>query len=207
MTKDPAATTSAAASPAQEISAWRRTRREALLEARGHISPATRQEIAEEIARHLDLLLTRRGLLQPGVVLSGYWPIRAEPDLRPWMLRQEAQGARLALPVVETRAAPLAFRPWTKAAVMERGFWNILVPATPEHVIPAISLAPLVGWDAAGYRLGYGGGYFDRTLAALSPRPFVIGVGFHAAKLATIHPQSHDIRLDAIVTEEGIQFG
>jgi len=62
-----------------------------------------------------------------------------------------------------------------------------------------------VGWDAAGYRLGYGGGYFDRTLAALSPRPFVIGVGFQAARIDTIHPQPHDIPLDAIVTEAGLQ--
>lgn len=90
---------------------------------------------------------------------------------------------------------------------MVRGDWNIPVPppdAPP--VTPEIALAPLVGWDAGGYRLGYGGGYFDRTLAALSPRPFTIGVGLQKAQLATIHPQPHDIRLDAIVTEAGVQF-
>jgi 5,10-methenyltetrahydrofolate synthetase len=73
-------------------------------------------------------------------------------------------------------------------------------------VIPAITLAPLVGWDGNGYRLGYGGGYFDRTLAALTPRPYVIGVGLEAARLPTIFPQPHDIRLDAIVTEAGVRF-
>jgi 5,10-methenyltetrahydrofolate synthetase len=68
-----------------------------------------------------------------------------------------------------------------------------------------VALAPLVGWDDAGYRLGYGGCYFDRTLVALSPKPFVIGVGLRSARLATIFPQPHDVKLDAIVTEEGLQ--
>jgi 5-formyltetrahydrofolate cyclo-ligase len=71
-------------------------------------------------------------------------------------------------------------------------------------VVPGIALAPLVGWTDEGYRLGYGGGYFDRTLAALQPRPFTIGIGFHAARLTTIFPQQHDIPLDVIVTEAGV---
>jgi 5,10-methenyltetrahydrofolate synthetase len=87
---------------------------------------------------------------------------------------------------------------------MERGHWNITVPAADAaRLIPEITLAPLVGWDPGGYRLGYGGGYFDRTLAALAPRPYVIGVGLDASRIPTIVPQSHDIRLDAIVTEGG----
>ncbi len=86
------------------------------------------------------------------------------------------------------------------------GDWDIPVPP-PEaaRVSPAVILAPLVGWDGSGYRLGYGGGHFDRTLAALSPRPYVIGVGLQQARLATIYPQPHDVRLDAIVTEAGVQ--
>ncbi|WP_112312560.1 5-formyltetrahydrofolate cyclo-ligase [Pseudogemmobacter bohemicus] len=188
-----------------DLPAWRRHRRAALLAARDTLPTARRQEVALDLGRHLDQFLAGRGLLRPGIILSGYWPIKSEPDLRPWMLRLEAQGIRLALPVVETRAAPLAFRPWTKGAAMERGHWNILVPATTDHVIPDITLAPLVGWDRSGYRLGYGGGYFDRTLAALNPRPVAIGVGFQEAELATIHPQPHDIGLDAILTEAGQQ--
>ena len=80
---------------------------------------------------------------------------------------------------------------------------------SPAHVGETdfdLALAPLVGWDASGYRLGYGGGYFDRTLAALSPRPFVIGVGLQSSKVDTIYPQPHDIGLDAIVTEAGLQW-
>jgi 5,10-methenyltetrahydrofolate synthetase len=86
---------------------------------------------------------------------------------------------------------------------MARGDWNIPVPATEAEVQPDVALAPLVGWQADGYRLGYGGGYFDRTLAARKPT-LVIGVGLASARLATIFPQPHDIALDHIVTEAGI---
>jgi 5,10-methenyltetrahydrofolate synthetase len=79
------------------------------------------------------------------------------------------------------------------------------VPEKRDVVVPQIVLAPLVGFDGACYRLGYGGGYFDRTLAALSPRPFAIGVGFEAQRLATIYPQSFDMPMDVIVTEAGIR--
>ena len=108
--------------------------------------------------------------------------------------------------MVETKAAPLVFRAWSPGTNMVRGDWNVPVPpAEAEQVVPAVVLAPLVGWDAAGYRLGYGGGYFDRTLAALSPCPFAIGVGLQQAQLETINPQPDDIRLDAIITENGAQ--
>ena len=104
------------------------------------------------------------------------------------------------------KAAPLVFRRWTPETRMVRGDWNIPVPPPEaEALTPDITLAPVMGWDGACYRLGYGGGYFDRTLAALSPRPFTIGIGFQSARLATIYPQPHDIPLDVIVTEAGIQ--
>jgi len=104
------------------------------------------------------------------------------------------------------KAAPLVFRRSTPETRMVRGDWNIPVPpATAERLAPDIALAPLVGWAPRGWRLGYGGGYFDRTLAALNPRPFTIGVGFQCARLATIFPQPHDIALDLIITEGGVQ--
>jgi 5-formyltetrahydrofolate cyclo-ligase len=86
------------------------------------------------------------------------------------------------------------------------GFWKIPVPADGPAVVPNLTLAPLVGWDPAGFRLGYGGGYFDRTLAVLSPRPMTIGIGLQSARLANIFPQPHDIALDVILTEAGVQF-
>jgi 5,10-methenyltetrahydrofolate synthetase len=81
---------------------------------------------------------------------------------------------------------------------------GIPVPAAGEFVTPNIVLLPLVAFDTQGFRLGYGGGYFDRTLAALVPRPFSIGVGFELAHVADIRPQAHDLRLDAMVTETGV---
>ena len=89
---------------------------------------------------------------------------------------------------------------------MVQGFWKIPVPAEGPEVVPDVALAPVVGWDAAGFRLGYGGGYFDRTLAALDPPAFAIGVGLDAARVPTIFPQPHDIAMDAIVTETGLQI-
>jgi 5,10-methenyltetrahydrofolate synthetase len=89
---------------------------------------------------------------------------------------------------------------------MVRGDWNIPVPPPKASVVkPDVTLAPLVGWDDAGYRLGDGGGYFDRTLSTLSPRPATIGIGFQSSRLDSIFPQPHDIPLDVILTEAGVQ--
>lgn len=86
----------------------------------------------------------------------------------------------------------------------ERGFWNIPVPAEGADIIPDIILCPVDGWDRMGCRLGYGGGYFDRTLAAITPRPLAIGIGLDAALTTTTFPPPHDIPMQAIVTVTGI---
>ncbi len=170
------------------------------------LSVEARRLKAEALAGHLETFVGSRLGDPSGLVISGYWPIKGEPDLRPWMTRLHEQGAVLALPVVEVPGTPLVFRRWLPGMAMERGHWNIPVPPTSsERLTPRVSLAPLVGWDAEGYRLGYGGGYFDRTLAALVPRPFVIGVGLQSARLDTIAPQPHDVPMSVIVTEAGVQ--
>jgi hypothetical protein len=87
---------------------------------------------------------------------------------------------------------------------MERGFWDIPVPADPTEVEPKTLIAPIVGYDAAHYRLGYGGGFFDRTLEKFGEAAAAIGIGTSMFRLATIHPQPHDIRMAAIVTEAGV---
>ncbi|WP_112323033.1 5-formyltetrahydrofolate cyclo-ligase [Oceanibium sediminis] len=191
---------------ARDVARWRRAERSRLRAARQALTVQERAAIDLALAGHLrDLLETRFGALR-GRGLSAYWPIKGEPDLRPLMSALHEAGVTIALPLVETRAAPLVFRRWSPQTKMVRGDWNIPVPPPEaEALTPQITLAPLVGWDCAGYRLGYGGGYFDRTLAALSPRPFTIGTGVQAARLKTIFPQPHDIRLDAIVTEAGPQ--
>ncbi|MGE4010769.1 MAG: 5-formyltetrahydrofolate cyclo-ligase [Alphaproteobacteria bacterium] len=132
-----------------------------------------------------------------------YWPIKGEIDLRAFMRNRVQHGARAALPVVVEKGAPLEFWSWRPDMRLQRGVWHIPIPAERRPVRPSILLVALLGFDDAGYRLGYGGGYYDRTLAAMTPRPLTIGVGFESGRMATIYPQPHDIRLDAIATEAG----
>lgn len=191
---------------ARDVARWRRAERERLRADRQALGVEARQAVGQALALHLQALLQNRFDGARGRVFSAYWPIKGEPDLRPLMADLHAAGVSVALPLVEVKAAPLVFRRWTPETRMVRGDWNIPVPPPEaEALIPDITLAPVMGWDGACYRLGYGGGYFDRTLAALSPRPFTIGIGFQSARLATIFPQPHDIPLDVIVTEAGIQ--
>lgn len=188
---------------AQDVRRWRRAERIRLLSERAALPVKARRAAAFAIADHLDRLLAVRFVTIKGLTISAWWPIKAELDLRFWLAGLAARGARGALPLVVTRAAPLMFRAWTPEIEMKRGFWNIPVPAEGPYITPDITLAPVVGWDAAGYRLGYGGGYFDRTLASIAPQPLAIGVALQTARITTIYPQPHDIPMQVIVTETG----
>jgi len=191
---------------ARDVARWRKAERVRLRAERSGMSAAARGAAGAALSGHLrDLLADRFGDMRDRV-FSAYWPIKGEPDLRSLMADLHAARVRVALPLVEVKHSPLVFRRWTPETRMVRGDWNIPVPPPKAEVVtPDVMLAPLVGWDRDRYRLGYGGGYFDRTLAHLSPRPFVIGIGLQAAELATIYPQPHDVPLDAILTEEGVQ--
>jgi len=189
---------------ARDVARWRRAERLRLAALRDRLGQSGRAQLSKSVSGHLGSVLAARNIGQD-IVLSGYWPIKGEPDLRPLLSQLHHSGVIIALPVVETRAAPLVFRRWTPETRMIRGDWNIPVPpADAEQLSPEIALAPCLGWDASCFRLGWGGGYFDRTLAALHPRPYTIGVALTAAVLNTIYPQPHDIPLDMIVTEHGI---
>lgn len=191
----------------RDVARWRRAERARLRAARDALSVADRQALSAALASHLRQFLAERFGAAAGMVLSAYWPIKGEPDLRALMAELHGAGIIIALPVVEVRASPLVFRRWRPGLQMVRGDWNIPVPPPEaERLAPDVALAPVVGWDGAGFRLGYGGGYFDRTLASLTPRPFSIGIGLQAARIATIFPQAHDIPLDVILTEAGIQL-
>lgn len=184
----------------QDVYDWRQVQREELIAARLESSIAERTALAARIAAMLDDLVPAT----PDTLVSLYWPFRGEPDLRDWMGAMHACGARIALPVVVAKGQPLVFREWTPDVRMERGVWNIPIPAEGPEVEPNVVIAPLVGFDAECYRLGYGGGFFDRTLAAFDRRPRVIGIGSPAAQLPTIRPQPHDIPMDFIVTGDGV---
>jgi 5-formyltetrahydrofolate cyclo-ligase len=183
---------------ATEVKAWRRLERTRLITRRMGLSPAVRRGFGERIISALRPFLTER----PGV-LGAYWPFRAEFDPQPLIESLVAAGRVVALPVVIDRRGPLEYRAWRPGESLISGVWDIPIPEKREIVIPAIVLAPLVGFDRSSYRLGYGGGYFDRTLAALGPRPIAIGVGFEFQQLKTIYPQPFDIPMDLIVTEAG----
>lgn len=203
---DPAHVDPLAVDPVQarDVARWRRAERQRLSDLRQGLGQVGRARVSERIMRHLATALRDLGA-GAGTVLSAYWPIRGEPDLRPLMAKLRRDGVTTALPVVVTRAAPLVFRHWTADTRLQRGDWNIPVPPPEANVLyPDFALAPCLGWDGDCYRLGWGGGYFDRTLACLSPRPVVIGIALAAARLPTIFPQTHDIPLDHIITEDGV---
>ena len=181
----------------EDVAAWRRAARADLIARRLAIEPALRAAWSAAIARRLEDALNSR----PAGMLGFYWPFRGEFDPRALVGSLMARRWCAALPVVIGRGEPLEYREWTPETKLERGALGILAPAAGAPVAPTVVLAPLVGFDAARYRLGNGGGYFDLTLAALEPRPYAVGVGFELGRLETIHPQPHDRRMDAIVTE------
>jgi len=147
------------------------------------------------------------------VVLSAFWPIGDEPDLRP-ALQAWARDDRLelTLPVILTKAAPLEFRAWTPDATMAPGAYGIPEPRSTPARTPDIVLVPTLGYTVDGDRIGYGGGYYDRTLAALRQgghATLALGIAYACGRLAPdVHvPEPHDMRLDAIITEEGCMPG
>ena len=183
-----------------EIRAWRKAERERLLALRQDLPPADRRRWGAEIEARLRELIAAH----PGI-LGVYWPFRAEFDPRDLVDWAVSEGHGVALPVVIDKKGPLEYRAWRPGESLVDGVWNIPVPEKREIVTPAIVLAPVVGFDRECYRLGYGGGYFDRTLAALEPKPLAIGVGFEVQAIETIHPQAFDVPMDLIVTETGVR--
>jgi len=189
-----------------DVARWRRSARARLIAERKALSVATHAHVSFLLSEHLRALITDLTGGVSGRVIAGYWPIRGELDLRPLLREWRMAGAQIVLPVVDTPSAPLIFRTWAPRARLQRGAWSIPVPpVTAPQLSPDIVLAPLVGWDVTGYRLGNGGGYYDRTLAVLPGRPQSIGVGLQAARLPTIYPQSHDVAMSHILTEQGPQ--
>jgi 5-formyltetrahydrofolate cyclo-ligase len=183
----------------QSLKQWRRDQRARLLEQRLAAGPQ-RKTWNAAIGPKLRTVLS--GVRN--TVIGAYWPFKGEFNIRPLMRQLHAEGACPALPAVVEPKAPLEFCRWHPDMAMERGVYDIPIPKERHPVTPSVVIAPLVGFDAQGYRLGYGGGYYDRTLAAIDPTPLVIGVGYELSRLETLYPQPHDIAMDVIVTEAGI---
>jgi 5-formyltetrahydrofolate cyclo-ligase len=188
----------------EEIRHWRKQKREELLARRTSLSVEVRHEIAERA----------RALLVEAVDLNAYrvlgfcWPIRGEIDVHRIAQQHIASGGEVALPVMVQKSAPVEFWRWYPGIPMQTGIWNIPIPKQRDVLSLDAVIVPLVGFDALGFRLGYGGGYFDRTLAVAARRPLAIGLGYADSALPTIYPQPHDIPMNMIVTDQSVlRFG
>jgi 5-formyltetrahydrofolate cyclo-ligase len=200
----------------EDVKAWRKQQREALIKARPQ-DPNERRlrsaPILEQVTAELRAigaaprsaaarLAEHGGPISSSLpVLGIYWPFRSEIDVRDLAHRHSEAGGVVALPVVVEKNAPVEFWRWRPEVPMARGLFNIPIPGARELVAPDVLIVPLVGFDRAGYRLGYGGGYYDRTLAASHPRPRTLAIAFAEAELDTIHPQPHDIPMSRIITD------
>jgi 5-formyltetrahydrofolate cyclo-ligase len=182
-----------------ELKRWRSAERARLVATRERLDRRTLESWRQRIDGHLadGFAGLSRG------ALAFCWPIRGEYDARHLARTLRERGALTALPAIVAKGQPLVFREWHPGVPLAKGPLDIPYPIASPEILPDHVLLPMNGWDESGYRLGYGAGYFDRTLAALQRKPLVIGVSYEIARLATIHPQGWDIPMDWVVTERG----
>lgn len=176
----------------------RSTARNTLADQRRSMTAAARHAAQSAIVRRLLSLVDDLGP-PAGTVIGAYQPIRGEPNLQAAWQAWFERGWVIGLPRVVARREPLVFGRWHPGIALVKGVFDVPEPDPFEPVIPALLVMPCLGWDARGYRLGYGAGFYDRTLASLGAPG--IGVGFEVGQVAGFEPASHDIRLSAIVTE------
>ena len=178
---------------------------------------AERLQLEDRLARNEALQRVMRVWLvdRPDAVIGAYWPIKGEFDPLPALFRWQeagmeadaAQASRrrmIGLPVINKADKTLSVHRWYPGCEMEEDAYGIPKPKATELVQPTLLFVPCVGYGLGGYRLGYGGGFYDRTLAALSPRPFTVGLGYTNGFLPELEPESHDFPLDAILNDNGV---
>ena len=145
--------------------------------------------------------------VNPGQTVSGFWPIRSEADIRPLMFALREKGARLALPAILDKTT-IVFRELVRSAQMiDMGFGTAGPGPEAEVLDPALMLVPLAAFDGRGHRIGYGAGYYDRVIARLIERgmkPRLIGVAFDCQRVEAVPDETHDVALDAVLTESGL---
>jgi 5-formyltetrahydrofolate cyclo-ligase len=191
-----------AATPSEGVAslAWRSQVRKDLIDRRLAAEPKERAEWSAAINGHLSLQWPE----PPGRTIAFCWPFKAEHDVRSVVERWISMGAEAALPVVVAPKTPLIFRRWHAGTRLAHGALGIPYPADSEEVQPDTILLPANGFDALGFRLGYGAGYFDRTIAGLRPKVRIIGISYEIGRLSSIAPQHHDEPMDFVVTETGV---
>lgn len=191
-------------SDASDIAALKAVLRETARRGRAALSDAERTTAAGGVAGQLT------GLALPPGVIAGYWPLADELNIRPALIALRRQGHTIALPVTGPKQTPLTFRRWDEGAALERGRFDTRHPSVnaPE-VIPDVVLLPLLAFDRRGNRLGYGGGYYDRTLARLRDQGPVlaVGVAFAIQEMEELPAGRYDRPLDLMVTEQEIIAG
>ena len=183
----------------------KRALRQQLIELR--LAMPDRTERCDLLQRVMRIWLVNR----PDTVIGAYWPIKGEfdplPALHRWKedgeLLDEPQLRRIGLPVVDKMHKTLKFHAWHPGCPMEEDAYGIPKPKDTEVIGPTLLFVPCVGYGPGGFRLGYGGGFYDRTLATLEPRPFTVGLGFTHGFVAELEPEPHDIPLDAILNDNG----
>lgn len=182
--------------------------RQRLLKARMELPD--RLSRCDNLQRQLRIWLVGR----PDTVIGAYWPIKGEfdplPALHRWKedgeLLDQPQRRRIGLPVVDKVRKTLRFHAWYPGCPMEEDAFGIPKPRDTEVIVPTLLFVPCVGYGPEGHRLGYGGGFYDRTLAALQPRPFTVGLGFTHAFVPDLEPELHDLALDTILNENGVAW-
>ena len=184
----------------------KKTQRQELIEQR--LNMPDRLERADLLQRVMRIWLVGR----PDTVIGAYWPIKGEfdplPALHRWKedgeLLDQPQRRRIGLPVVDRETKTLQFHVWYPGCPMEEDAYNIPKPKDTEVVVLTLLIVPCVGYGPGGFRLGYGGGFYDRTLAAIQPKPFTLGLGFAQGFLPDLEPEPHDVPLDAVLNENGV---
>ncbi len=149
---------------------------------------------------------------RPDIVIGAYWPIKGEfdplPALHRWKedgeLLDQPQPRRIGLPVVNKEHKTMTFHAWYPGCPMEEDAYGIPKPKDTPIITPTLLFAPCVGYGPGGYRLGYGGGFYDRMLGSLTPKPFTVGLGFGVSFVDDFEPEAHDMPLDAILNDYGV---
>ena len=182
----------------ENLVSWRKQQRSRLKQARDELSDLQHAELSRSVSDHL----SASTWLERSDSIGLFWPMRGEIDLRPLIRRLIAQGVTAALPVITKKNQALEFWQWVPSEPLsDQGLWGIPVPAVRRLIQPGLLLVPMLGFDDEGHRLGFGGGYYDRTIAAMTTTPVCLGVCAEYGHMQSIYPQSHDVPMHAIASE------